>query len=294
MTNLRKAYLQLHLAVFLWGFTAILGDTIRLPALTLVWWRVLLTSISLLLISRIGNTLRGMSRTDILRFALVGALTGLHWLTFFGAVKLSNASVTLVCMSTGALFTSMLEPLLLRTRVKWLDVLLGLTVIPGMALVVGSVDVSMYDGILVGLLSAVLMGAFNVLNKKWIQQVNPFAITFIEMASACLLLGIALAAYQWRVPHAPFWPSWSDTWQLMVLALACTTLTWYLALQALRHLSAFAATLTVNLEPVYGIFFAWVFLQENKELNTGFYAGVALILAAVGCYPLLRKRFSAP
>ncbi len=292
MNDLRKAYLQLHLAVFLWGFTAVLGDTIQLPALALVWWRVLLTSLSLLFIGRIGSSLRGMPRTNILRFALVGALTGLHWLTFFGAVKLSNASVTLVCMSTGALFTALLEPLLLRTPVKWMEVLLGLTVIPGMALVVGSVKVSMYDGILVGLLSAVLMGAFNVLNKKWIQQGDPFSITFIEMVSACLLLGVILVPYHWLAPAAPFWPSWQDAWQLLFLSLACTTLTWYLALRALRHLTAFAATLTVNLEPVYGIFFAWVILRENKELNAGFYAGVLLIIGAVGCYPFLRDRFS--
>jgi drug/metabolite transporter (DMT)-like permease len=291
MTLTQRAYVQLHIAVFLWGFTAILGDTIQLPALVLVWWRVLLTSLSMLFFIRVGQVLRQLPLKSILQFALVGTITGLHWLTFFGAVKLSNASVTLVCMSTGALFTSLLEPLLLRQRLKWLEVLLGLLVVPGMVLVTGSLDASMYDGMLVGLSSAVLMAIFNVLNKKWILNAEPFSITFIEMSSACITLGLVLAGYALLEPGLVFWPSPADWVQLLALALLCTTLTWFLALRALKHLTAFASTLTVNLEPVYGIFLAWVLLNENRELSAGFYGGVLLILSAVFSYPFLKKRF---
>lgn len=289
MSATKRAYLELHIAVFLWGFTAILGDLIQLSALSLVWWRVLITSISVVFLIKRGKTLLQLPRKTILQFSFVGALTGLHWLTFFGAIKLSNASVTLVCMATAAFFTAIAEPVILRTRVKWWEIFLGFLVVPGMALVVENVDVSMHAGIWVGLLSAFLAAVFSILNKKWIHNAEPFSITFIEMTSAWLLLSLFLPFYFQNEPDASLLPSPKDLAMLLVLALACTTLTWVLALRSLKHLSAFASTLTVNLEPVYGIFLAWIILKENKELSPGFYWGVVLILVVVFSYPLLDR-----
>lgn len=292
MTVTKRAYLELHIAVFLWGFTAILGDLISLSALSLVWWRVLLTSCSLVFLLRSGSAFRRLSRKTILQFAFVGALTGVHWLTFFGAIKLSNASITLVCMATCAFFTAIIEPIILRKKTNWWEIALGFLVIPGMALVVESVDVSMHTGILVGLTSAFLAAVFSILNKKWIQNAEPLSITFIEMTSAWLLLSMFLPFYFHHQPDAAILPSMKDFALLLVLALACTTLTWVLALRSLKHLSAFASTLTVNLEPVYGIFLAWIILHEDKELSAGFYWGVLLILVVVFSYPFLNKKFN--
>ncbi len=289
MNAIKRAYLELHIAVFLWGFTAILGNVIQLSALSLVWWRVLLTSISLVFIVQFGKSLRKLPRKSILQFAFVGMLTGLHWLTFFGAIKLSNASITLVCMATTAFFTAIFEPLILRTRVKWWEIFLGFMVVPGMVLVVENVEVSMRAGIWVGLTSALLAALFSILNKKWIHNAEPFSITFLEMTSAWLLLSLVLPFYFHGQPEEALLPSLKDFALLLVLALVCTTLTWVLALRSLKYLSAFASTLTVNLEPVYGIFLAWVLLKENKELSPGFYWGVVLILLVVFSYPFVNR-----
>ncbi len=292
MDATKRAYAELHIAVFLWGFTAILGDLIQLSALMLVWWRVLITSISLLFFIKGGRAILQLPRRTVLNFAFAGALTGLHWLTFFGAIKLSNASITLVCMATTAFFTSVMEPLMLRTRFKYWEVFLGFLVIPGMALVVDSVDASMHTGIWVGLVSAFLASVFSILNKKWINQAEPYSITFIEMTSAWIVLCLLLPFFVEFDSPSDILPSAKDFVLLLVLALGCTTFTWVLALRALEHLSAFASTLTINLEPVYGIFLAWIILKEHKELSPGFYWGVVLILAVVFSYPFLNKMFS--
>ena len=167
MNATKRAYFELHIAVFLWGFTAILGDLIQLSALSLVWWRVLITSISLLFLIKGGKTILSLPRKTILKFAFAGALTGLHWLTFFGAIKLANASITLVCMATCAFFTAIIEPIIMRTRVKWWEIFIGFLVVPGMALVVDNVDVSMHTGIWIGLLSAFLASVFSILNNHF-------------------------------------------------------------------------------------------------------------------------------
>jgi len=287
-----RAYLELHIAVFLWGFTAILGDLIQLSALALVWWRVLLTAISVVFLLRNRQGFTHLSRRSLLQFSLVGVLTGLHWLTFYGAIKLSNASITLVCMATCAFFTSLIEPFLLRKKHNWTEVMVGFLIIPGMALIVQNVEVKMHLGIAVGLLSSLLAALFSTLNKKWIDNAEPLPITFIEMTSAWLFLSAALPFFFHAEPTAVLLPSAKDFLLLLVLALACTTLTWVLALRAMKHLTAFASNLTVNLEPVYGIALAWLILGEQKELSTGFYVGVSLIFVVVFSYPFLKKKLS--
>jgi len=290
MDATKRAYAELHIAVFLWGFTAILGDLIQLSALVLVWWRVLLTSLSILFFLKRGKALFRLPIRTVLNFAFVGALTGLHWLTFFGAIKLANASITLVCMATTAFFTAIIEPVILKTRFKYWEILLGFMVIPGMALVVESVSPSMHAGIWVGLTSAFLASVFGILNKKWIHQAEPYTITFIEMTSAWLVLCLFLPFFGDLDSLGSLIPSASDFGLLLVLALGCTTFTWILALRSLKHLTAFASSLTVNLEPVYGIFLAWIILKEYKELSAGFYLGVVLILGVVFSYPFLDRR----
>lgn len=291
MTEIKKAYLQLHVAVFLWGFTAILGALIQLPALTLVWWRVLLTSLSLLFFMPVWKLFRGgMPVKNLLQFAFVGVLTGLHWLAFYGAIKLANASISLICMATTAFFTALVEPLLLRTKVKLHEVFLGMLIVPGMALIMENVEVSMRAGVWVGLAAAMLAAIFGTLNKKWVNNGEPLPVTFIEMTSAWLFFSLALPFYLPSEPGAKLLPGANDFFLLLVLAVLCTTFTWWLALRSLKHLSAFATSLTINLEPVYGIFLAWALLQEHRQLSPGFYWGVLLILAVVFSYPFLQKR----
>lgn len=290
MNKVRGAYLQLHLAVVLFGFTAILGDLITLSALVLVWWRVLITCISLLFFIQFGKALLQIPRKLILKFMGIGVLVAVHWITFFGGVKYSNASICLVAMATTSFFTSIMEPLILKKPFKSYEMILGLLIIPGMILVVNNIEVSMLKGIWVGLISAFLASLFAIFNKALIDEADPYSITFIELGSAFLFIGLLLPFYFRYEVTAAFLPVANDFIYLLVLALLCTTLAYVLSLRALKYISAFAANLTVNLEPVYGIVLAWFILNEHEQLNAGFYLGSALIILAVLCYPMLKKR----
>lgn len=285
----QRAYLELHIAVFLFGITAILGDLISLSALMLVWWRVLVTALSLVPFSRIRHHLQTVSRRQIWIFVGIGAIVALHWLTFYGAVKLANASIALVCMATTSFFTAILEPLLLKRPFQFYELLLGLLIVPGMFLVVNGTTDGMLIGIWVGVLSALSAAVFAILNKKYIETAGPIFITFVEMVSVWVTLSLLIPFIWWQTDSFQFWPQGLDWPYLLLLSLGCTTLAYVLSLRSLVHMSAFASNLTINLEPVYGIALAWILLGDHKELAPTFYWGVVIILAAVFAYPMIRR-----
>lgn len=293
MTPAAKAQWQIHLCVVLWGFTAILGKLITLPALPLVWWRMLLVVAALALVPRVWRELRTMSPRLLLAYSGIGALVALHWLTFYGAIKLSNASVGATCIALGTPMTALLEPWLARRAFSWRDVLLGIAVLPGVALVVGGVPDDMHLGIAVGTLSALLVALFGSLNKRFVEHGDPLAVTALELGAGTLLLTAlaplmpllfpAFAGTLFELPDA------HDLGFLLALSLVCTLFPFALSLVALRHMSAFAAQLAINLEPVYAIVLAIVLLGEQHELSPRFYLGVAIILGAVLVYPLFNR-----
>lgn len=291
MNPTSRAYLELHAATVLFGFTAVLGKLIHLDATILVWWRVLITSISFLFLIRVGKLFRELPLKTILHFVGIGILVALHWITFFASIHIANASICLVALATGAIFTAFLEPLIMKQKIKWYEILLGLLVVPGLMLIVDSTEVSMQLGLWIGLLSAFFMSLFGTLNKKMVNKTDPLNISFLELGSAFLFISILLPFYFFNNPDLKFWPSGNDFIYLIILALLCTTLGYVLALKALKHISAFAANLTVNLEPVYGIVLAIVILKENQELSAGFYWGVLIIMATIFGYPFLKKLF---
>ena len=296
MTDARKAFLQIHLCVLLWGFTAIFGKLITLPALPLVWWRMLLVVAALALVPRVWRGLRAMPSRLRWAYAGIGALVALHWLTFYGSIKLSNASVGATCIALGTVFTALIEPVVTRTRISRRDVLLGIAVLPGVALVVGGVPDGMRAGIAVGALSAFLVAIFGSLNKRFVEHGDALTITALELGAGALVL-TALAPLLALAPSLDgafsgslfALPGERDALYLLGLALACTLFPFALSLVALRHMSAFAAQLAVNLEPVYAIVLAILLLGEQHELSLQFYAGVAIILGAVLVHPLLSK-----
>jgi len=290
MDKIKSAYLELHVAVLLFGFTAILGDLIQLSAVMIVWWRVLITCISLLYLVRFGKKLKTIPKDKVLKYLGIGILVALHWITFYGAVKLSNASVALICFASTSLFTSFLEPAILRRPIEKLQVIMGLMIIPGMWLIVNTVDTSMMKGIYVGLLSALLAALFSTLNKKYIDDADSYSITFLELGSAWVFISLLVPILHYSGNEIQFMPIGMDWIYLLILAILCTTLAYILSLRALKHVSAFVANLTINLEPVYGILLAILLLNEHKELSPKFYLGVILISAIVFSYPLLRKR----
>lgn len=292
MSPVQRAYIELHIAVLLFGFTAILGKLIQLPAISIVWWRVLITSISLLLLIKGGRNLRHIPPRLRLQFMGIGILVGLHWLTFYGAIKLSNASLTLVCFATTSFFTAFAEPLILRRPFSKLELILSLLVIPGMVLIFNHIKVDQLLGMVVGIASAFLAALFGTFNKKLIGKTDELSITFLELSSAWLFISLILPFLLWQSGEPLTWmPGPMDWVYLLVLALLCTTFAYVLALRSLHHISAFAANLTINLEPVYGIILAWLLLHENRELSAGFYIGVAVISVAVFSYPWLKKTF---
>lgn len=289
----RKAHLQIHFCVLLWGFTAILGKLITMPALPLVWWRMLLVVAALALVPRVWRGLREMSWRLLWSYAGIGVLVALHWLTFYGAIKLSNASVAATCIALATVFIAMVEPWLARTRFSRRDLILGIAVLPGVALVVGGVPTDMRIGIVVGAVSALLVALFASLNKRMVEHGDPLTVTAIELGAGTLALTVLAPVMPVIFPAFAgdllVLPDLHDAGLLLVLSLACTLLPFALSLVALRHMSAFSAQLAVNLEPVYAIMLAIVLLGEQHELTGVFYVGVAVILAAVIAHPLLNR-----
>ncbi len=294
LTKNQTAYFQIHIAVILFGFTAILGDLIQLPAIVLVWWRVLITSASLLFFIKFGKTLAQIPAKQIRAYIIIGVLIGLHWICFYGAIKLSNASIALVCMSTTSLFTSLIEPIFFRTKINKLELILAASVIPGMLLIVNNINTQYLTGVWVGLASALLAAIFSSLNKVNIKGADPYSISFIELTSAWVMVSVLLGL-MWLFGFQPeiFMPTSTSDWvYLVILALLCTTLAQVLTLKSLQFLSAFAVNLVINLEPVYGILMAIFILNDHKELSPLFYLGGGIILLSVIAYPYLHKKFN--
>ncbi len=293
MTDRNKAFLQIHFCVLLWGFTAIFGKLISLPALPLVWWRMLIVAAVLALVPRVWRGLRAMPPRLVLSYAGIGVLVSLHWLTFYGSIKLSNASVGATCIALATVFTALVEPWLARTRFSRRELVLGIAVLPGVALVVGGVPAEMRLGIAVGAVSALLVAIFGSLNKRLVEHGDPLTVTALELGAG--MLALTLLAPVMPVLFPAFagdllvLPDARDAALLLALSLVCTLLPFALSLAALRHMSAFAQQLAVNLEPVYAIVLAIVLLNEQRELTPQFYLGVAIILAAVFVHPLLGK-----
>ncbi|HEX5755065.1 MAG TPA: DMT family transporter [Arenimonas sp.] len=293
MPPARKALLQIHFCVLLWGFTAILGKLISLPALPLVWWRMLIVVAVLALLPSIWRALRAMSGRLIAAYAGIGVLVALHWLTFYGAIKLANASVAATCMAFAPVFLSLVEPKLAHRRFEPRELLLGLAVLPGVALVVGGVPEGMRVGVAVGALSALLVAFFGALNKRLVEHGEPLPVTAIELGAGTLALTLLAPLMPWLFPSQAgsllTLPGWQNAVLLLILALACTLLPFALSLVALRHMSAFTAQLAINLEPVYAIALAILLLGEQRELTPMFYLGVAIVLGAVIVHPLLQR-----
>jgi drug/metabolite transporter (DMT)-like permease len=283
-----KAQLQVHFCVLLWGFTAILGKLITLRALPLVWWRMLLVVLALLLMPRVWRGLHAMPARLVIAYAGIGVLVSLHWLTFYGAIKLANASVAATCIAIAPVFLALVEPWVARRRFDPRELLLGIGVVPGVALVVGGIPAGMRLGLAVGVLSALFVAIFSACNKRMVEHADPLTVTCVELGTGTLFLGLVGLLPQ--AGHAFVLPGMHDAALLLILSLACTLLPFALALHALRHVSAFAMQIATNLEPVYAIVLAIVLLGEQRQLDPLFYLGVVIVLATVLVHPLLSRR----
>ncbi len=287
---MRKALIQMHLAVLLWGFTGVLGRAISLDAPMLVWYRMLFTAVFMAGILTWRKQWTPVSRKDTLQLSLVGFLMMLHWVAFYGAIKFANATIALVCLSTASVFTSLLDPFVNKGKYDYKEVLLGLLALAGVYCIY-SFQVTFGLGILFGVIAAILSSVFTVLNKRIANKYPARTMVFYEMASGWIFITLLLPLQFINFPQTRFWPhttnlmspAWvgNDWLWLVILSLCCTVWSQSLALTALKKLTSFTVTLSVNLEPVYGMVLAFLLYNENKDLSGGFFAGVGLILLSV-------------
>jgi len=277
---LKKAFFQLHIAVILAGFTAILGKLILLNEAVLTSYRMLLSAVILAVFLLYKKQLQKLSWKNTLRLFGVGAIISLHWVTFYGSIKYSNVSVSVTCLSTIGFFTSFFEPLIMRRKVDFVEVILGMLAIAGVYLIFNFYP-EYKMGIIFGIISAMLACIFPILNKKLLRDFPPNTVTLYEMSGGFIALCFILPVYLHFFPAAYYLPTYSDWLWLIILAGVCTVFAFNLSLNALKHITAFTTNLTYNFESVYSIILAFIIFKENKFLGPGFYYGFALILLAV-------------
>lgn len=292
MSPTQKAHWQLHFCVLLWGFTPLLGALISLPAPQLVWLRMGLVALLLLALPGVIRGIFVLPRRLFFIYAGIGVIVALHWLAFYGAIKLANASIAATCLGAATAFTAVIEPLVTGRKFIARDLWLGFAVIPGVALVAGGLTSGQITGFIVGVLAALGATLFTSFNKRFIDGADPKVVTALELGAGALFMTIALPF----LPHqGEGWgaiyplPAARDAWLMGIFVVFCTALPFTLSLVALKHLSAFVAQMAVNLEPVYAVALAAVFLGEKDELTTQFYFGVAILFAAVFLPPLVSR-----
>jgi drug/metabolite transporter (DMT)-like permease len=282
--TLLKSHLKLHFIVLIYGFTAILGKLINMPATQLVWYRMLIAVISFYFFLRWKNTDLAVSRKQFFRLFGIGMIVALHWITFFGAIKIANVSVALGCLATTTLFTSLLEPFFFRKRINAAEVIVGLMIMLGLYLIF-RFETRYTLGVIVALISAFLAGLFTVINKKMVANQKASVISFYEMAGGLTVISFYLLFSGWgNIPLAL--PSPADFIYLLVLGTICTAFAFAVQVDLMKHLSAYIVSLTINLEPVYGIVMAWFLFGETEHMSGGFYFGTIIILTSVLGFPL--------
>ncbi|MDP6908890.1 MAG: DMT family transporter [Flavobacteriales bacterium] len=284
-----KAYIQLHVAIFLWGFTGIFGRLITLEEYPLVWWRILLTVLALGGILKWKDQLNPPSRKELKKMAVVGGLIAFHWVTFFGAIKYANVSVALCALASTSLFTAILDPLINKRRPIWSELTLGAITILGIYLIF-HFQKFYTTGIILGLVSAITCAYFTIRNKELLSNHGPSNLLFYELLSGLGALTLFYPLYLFIFPTPTLLPSLADSGYLILLSFVCTVYAMQLSYKALQKVSPFVMNLSVNLEPVYSIILAAFIFQENKELNLGFYLGASIIILSVAANGALHTR----
>ncbi|MDP4128613.1 MAG: DMT family transporter [Bacteroidota bacterium] len=276
---MKKAFIQLHIAVFLAGFTGIMGRLITLNESLLVWYRLLITCTVLWILSGFRKKTASPERSQMIKAAGIGIILIIHWVSFYAGIKYSTVSTALVCFSAIGFFTAILEPILLRKRMDKIELLLGLLVILGIGIIF-HFDPRYKTGIIISLCSAFFASIFPVLNWKLLQTMNVESATRYQLSGGFLFLTLLIPFYLHFFPSR-IYPSVNDWFWLLVLALICTVLAYSLMMTAQQKIPAFTLNLTYNLEPIYGIALAFLIYREDKSVSRGFYYGLALIVAAI-------------
>ena len=277
-----KYHILLHIIIFVWGFTGILGKLIELDFYSIVWFRILIAFVSLLIgLWMLKMPMRIPSNKQLLATLGVGVIVTLHWLTFFKSIQLSTASLGALCLSTTTLHVTWLEPLVMKRKFSWIEFALGSIVIYGIYIVSDNFSAQDYEALAYGLSSALLAAFFAVFNARLAKDGVPSSsITLHEMGMGVLFLSVVLL-FQGKFSPEFFVITTSDFLWLLFLGVVCTSVAFLLTIDVVKRLGAFTVSLSINLEPVYTIILAIIILQENKELGSNFYFGSFLIIGVV-------------
>ncbi|MES2567673.1 MAG: DMT family transporter [Bacteroidota bacterium] len=294
LKNISKHHFLLHFIVFIWGWSPILGKGISADALQLVWFRIAITLflMAFYLVYIKANLL--VSLKMLAKLSGVGIIICIHWLCFYGAIKVSNVSVTMAAFSTGTLFTAITEPLIYKRKFVWYELLIGLIIIAAICLIF-SVEIKYGMGILLGILAAFTASVFSVLNGVLIQnekeKISSPVLSFIELSAALIGLSIFLL-FNGSFSGSFFNISNQDILLITILAGVCTVYPFIASVNLMKHLSPYTINLTVNLEGVYGIILASILFHENEDLSITFYVGFCVILSVIFLNAILKQKFS--
>lgn len=278
---MKKAFFKLHLSILLAGFTGLFGKIISLNEGLLVWYRMLFASLLLFLFLAWKGELRRMPVAETLRIAAPGLLLAFHWVFFYGSIKASNVSIGVICFSLVGFFTAALAPLVDQKRFSFQELAFSLLTVGGVLLIF-QLDIRYRTGILLGIVSSALCALFTLVNKRIGGNRPSSLLLAYEMLGGFLGLSLVLPLYLSYFPSPRFWPGAADLGYLVVLSSLCTIGVYLLQIQVLKTISAFTVSLSYNLEPVYSILLAMLFLGEARQLNYAFYIGLTLICLSVG------------
>ncbi|MGI8603805.1 MAG: DMT family transporter [Verrucomicrobiales bacterium] len=283
-----RDHLKLHLVVLAWGFTAILGKLINLPAAEVVVWRTFFATLGLWGLAALLRVSVKVDWRIAVQLLATGFLIGGHWLLFFLAGKVSNATISVAGLPTTIVWCCLLERVLLPgKRLRWFEIGMGILMVGAVWLIL-RFEVRYSLGFILSLLSALVGSLFAVLNAQFAQRHHFSVISFYQMGGGCIASLCALPFFE-----GVKWPAWSDLGWLLVLALICTVYAYTAYVELLRRLSVFTINLVYNLEPLYGIVLAALILREHHDLSLHFYAGTSVILLSVMAYPFIQRREKA-
>jgi len=274
------SYLHLHLIVFIWGFTAILGKLLTIDAIPLVWYRMLLASIIIFVYVKFKKIPLGVTRRQVISYIFGGVVIAVHWVTFFYAIKISNISIALATMSTGAFFTIFIEALYKKKKIDVYELIFGVLAIIGLYIIYSS-EISLQLGIFVALLSSFLSAVFSVFNADFVKEKSATVISFYEILFGVIAVTIFLISNGELLSSGFFILEPLDYIWLFVLSSVCTAYAFIVSVDLLKKLSAFTVMLTINLEPIYAIVLAIILFPDNEKMSFSFYLGAGLILLTV-------------
>ncbi|MFL1013673.1 DMT family transporter [Flavisericum labens] len=273
-------YLHLHFLVFIAGFTAILGELISIKAVDLVWYRMVMAAVLMLVFIFLTKVKLVISLKALLRFSIAGVIIALHWITFFGAIDVSNVSITLAMFSTGAFFASIIEPIIYKRGIIWYEILFGIVVVIGVFIITQS-EIKYWLGIVLGILSAFLSSLFAVLNGSFLKNHSATVISFYEFLSGVAFISIYLFCVDDGFSNTFFSISSKDFLYLFILASVCTAYAFIASVYIMKEISPYTVVLTYNLEPLYGIIMAILWFPEKEKMSTAFYYGASVIIGVV-------------